>query len=71
MFLATISVVPASIVWIALDHFYIGTTLGVAIFLVAEYGYPAYKSGRIDLAPIFNFVSEMRESIRSRVTSRA
>ena len=71
MFLATISVVPASIVWITLDHFYLGIALGVAIFLAAEYGYPVLRSGKIDIAPVVASFSNVRDMIRSRVARGA
>ena len=71
IFLAAISVVPAAVVWIFADQLYTGIALGITIFLAAEYGYPAYKTGRINVEPALRFISHARESIRSRVTSRA
>lgn len=66
-FLAMISVIPAAILWIAFDHLFLGVLLGVAIFTTAEYGYPAYKEGRIDLSPLFEFANNLRSMIRSRI----
>lgn len=71
LFLATISVVPAAIMWIGFDHLYTGIALGAAVFLAAEYGYPAMREGKIDLAPIMTFVSNLRDAVRSRVARRA
>lgn len=71
VFLAAISVIPAAIVWIALNHFYLGATLGVAIFLAAEYGYPAIRSGKIDISPVLATLANLRGMIRSRVARRA
>ena len=71
VFLAAISVVPAAILWIGMDQLYLGLALGAGIFLTAEYGYPAYKEGRLDLSAIRAFAANARESIRSRVTKSA
>lgn len=70
-FLAMISVIPAAIVWIGFDHLYLGIMLGAAIFIIAEYSYPAYKEGRIDFSSVLDFFANVRAMIRSRVARRA
>ena len=70
--LAAFSVVPAAVLWIFMGIPLIAAAaLGVGIFLAIEYGYPAYKDGRIDVEPALRLISQLRESIRSRDTSRA
>lgn len=71
LFLATISVIPAAIMWIGFDQLYGGIALGVSIFLAAEYGYPAVRDGKVDLAPVTAFASNLRTIVRSRVARRA
>jgi hypothetical protein len=71
LFLATISVIPAAITWIGFDQLYLGLALGAGIFLAAEYGYPAVRDGKLDLAPVTAFVSNLRDTVRSRVARRA
>lgn len=69
--LATISVIPAAILWIGFDHLFTGIALGTGIFLTAEYGYPTYRAGRIDLTPVIEFASNIRTMIRTRVARGA
>lgn len=72
VFLAAISVIPASILWIAGGRSFLAAlAFGVGIFLAAEYGYPALKSGRIDIEPVLRFISQVRDSIRARATKGA
>lgn len=66
-FLASISVIPAAIVWIGFDHLYLGIMLGIALFIFAEYSYPAYKEGRIDLTHVTQFIATMRSVVRTRL----
>lgn len=66
-FLAMISVIPAAILWIAFDHLFLGIMLGAAIFVTAEYTYPAYRAGRIDFSSVIEFSNNVRTMIRTRV----
>lgn len=71
LFLATISVIPAAIMWIAFDRLYLGIVLGISIFLAAEYVFPAYKAGRIDLSPVIAAITNVRDMIHTRVARGA
>lgn len=70
-FLAMISVIPAATLWIGFDHLLLGIFLGAAIFTIAEYSYPAYKEGRINLSHLIEFANSVRSMIRTRVARRA
>jgi|GEM_PF-5544618 len=71
LFLASISVIPAAIMWIAFDRLYLGIALGISIFLAAEYVFPAYKAGKIDLSPVVAAITNVRDMIRTRVARGA
>lgn len=69
-FLATISVIPAAILWVTMENLIVAFALGATIFLSAEYVYPAYRAGRIGM-PSARVFSEIRDAIRLRIARRA
>lgn len=69
--LAAISVIPAAILWIALDQLFLGLMLGMALFAAAEFGYPAYRAGTLDFTRAIEFATNLRTMIRTRVARRA
>lgn len=71
VFLASISVVPAAILWIAFDHLYLGILMGGSIFITAEYILPAYRAGTLDLQPLIGMAQNLRSVIRTRVARGA
>lgn len=65
--LAAISVVPAAILWVFVGlPFLAAAAIGIGLLLGVEYGYPALKSGRIDIELALRQASQLRESIRAR-----
>ena len=67
MLRTAVTVIPATALWIASESTIIAAGVGAASFLTLEYGYPAYREGRLSVRPLVDMYTTVRDMIRSKM----
>lgn len=65
------SILPGAVVWIFFDSLIAGIVLGTIALILIEFTLPALRKGELTLANMTRLVSEIIDSVRSRVARGA